>query len=418
MSTPLAIAAVTSSLRTLLLAAAQKVDVNAGVTLQPPDKAQVGDNKLNLFLYHVAVNPALRNNPELPGLRRPGENGAPPLALDLYYLVTAYGRGDPKFYDDHSHRLLGRAMAALHDHPVMLRDELKTALADAQVHLQVERVRITPYPLSLEEMSKLWTTFQTQYRISVAYQVSVVLIESEIPPITPLPVLSIGPGPRGAQVEASLAPPLPTLLDLVLPPWSSEPLAGLLPARRPSARLEDLLALEGLHLDGMNLQVFFAHPLLAQPNQVAPEAGATAGLLNVKLPNLPADWPAGMYTVSLALTRQGERRTTNGLPLALAPEITSRTPATTNQKNFNITLGFRPRVRPGQQVKLLFGSQELLPNAFTTPTGSLVFAVKNAVPGVYPLRLHIDDVESILIRLSGSPPVPGFDPDQTIEVTA
>jgi hypothetical protein len=39
-------------------------------------------------------------------------------------------------------------------------------------------VRVTLQPLSLEEMSRLWSTFQTQYRLSVAYEVSVVLIDS------------------------------------------------------------------------------------------------------------------------------------------------------------------------------------------------------------------------------------------------
>jgi hypothetical protein len=46
------------------------------------------------------------------------------------------------------------------------------------LHEQVERVRITLQPLTLEEVAKLWNVFQTPYRISVAYEVSVVLIES------------------------------------------------------------------------------------------------------------------------------------------------------------------------------------------------------------------------------------------------
>ena len=44
-------------------------------------------------------------------------------------------------------------------------------LRDSDLQDQVERVRITAQPLSLEEMSKLWMTFQTQYRISAAYEV-------------------------------------------------------------------------------------------------------------------------------------------------------------------------------------------------------------------------------------------------------
>jgi len=46
--------------------------------------------------------------------------------------------------------------------------------------------------MSLEDVSKLWTTFQTQYRISAAYEVSVVIIESSRIVKTPLPVLTRG----------------------------------------------------------------------------------------------------------------------------------------------------------------------------------------------------------------------------------
>ena len=57
----------------------------------------------------------------------------------------------------------------------------------ATSHEQIERVRITPQPLSVDELSKLWTAFQTHFRISAAYQVSVVLIESTRPNVRRCP---------------------------------------------------------------------------------------------------------------------------------------------------------------------------------------------------------------------------------------
>src|SRR5207245_2354500 len=87
------------------------------------------------------------------------------LALSLNYVITAYGEDDE---DTRSHRILGRAMHVLNDFPLLGPTEIA----------QAERVRITPLALSTEEISKLWMIFQTQYRISAAYQVSVVLIES------------------------------------------------------------------------------------------------------------------------------------------------------------------------------------------------------------------------------------------------
>src|SRR5262249_29886736 len=57
-------------------------------------------------------------------------------------------------------------------------------LADA-----VDLVRFVPLSFSLEEFSKLWSVMlQTPYALSVAYSASVVLIEDEITPLTPLPV--------------------------------------------------------------------------------------------------------------------------------------------------------------------------------------------------------------------------------------
>jgi hypothetical protein len=417
MSTSLAIAAVTATLRRLLEAQIQNIDAHSEVTTQPPDKAFNGDNKLNLFLYHIAVNGNLRNLPELPGRSRPGETLPPPLALDLYYLLTAYGKGETDLWDDSGQRLLGRAISFLNDNPVLLPADLAATLADARVQEQIERVRITLQLLSHEEMSKLWTTFQTQYRLSVAYLASVVLIEGEKPARTPLPVLSIGKDNRGVLSQVGLSPALPTLTALELPPWSSQPPGGLLPAQRPSAQLGDTITLHGLYLEGAALQVIFSHPRLAQPHAVAPLAGATARAVSVALPNQPAAWPAGIYTVSLALTQGGQRRQTASLPLVLAPAITNRTPASTNSANFDVTVTFTPEVQPEQQVRLLFGSRELEPNSFIAATDTLVFPVNGATPDRYPLRLRVDGVDSQIITVSGTPPVPVFDPAQVVEVT-
>ena len=127
----------------------------------------------------------------MPRQVRPGETGAPPLALNLHYLVTAYGRGESD-NDAVSHRVLGGAMSVMHDHPLLSRSELSAALAGNDLGEQFERLKITQLPMPLDEMSKLWMVFQTQYRISAAYQVTVVLIDSRAPVKAPLPVLPAG----------------------------------------------------------------------------------------------------------------------------------------------------------------------------------------------------------------------------------
>src|SRR5262249_182056 len=175
--------------------------------------------QVNLFLYQTLPDAAWRNL-DIPRRVRPGETGQPPLPLTLYYLVTAYSDEDN---DIKSHALLGKAMSILHDYPVIGADEIQNAtknddgLKNTNLPDQVERRRITLQPLTFEEMSKLWTTFQTHYRTSAAYQVSVVLIESTLPSKTPLPVLQRGEGDRGVTSQPDLTPPFPALNSLQAP---------------------------------------------------------------------------------------------------------------------------------------------------------------------------------------------------------
>src|SRR5438034_2772333 len=113
MSNPLAIPAVTATLRNLLTQLTTEPELNdTTVTTQPLDRARTNGNtanQLNLFLYQALPNAALRNM-DMPRQVKPGETGMPPLALNLYYLLTAYGR-DNDTQRPFSHHLLGRAMS-------------------------------------------------------------------------------------------------------------------------------------------------------------------------------------------------------------------------------------------------------------------------------------------------------------------
>jgi hypothetical protein len=117
----------------------------------------------------------------------------PQAALDLHYLLNFYGNElqlEPQ-------RLLGSAVRALNARPVLTRQMIQDTLTDpafsflatSDLHDAIELVKFTPLPLSLEELSKLWSVFfQTAYTLSVAYQGTVVLIESEDTPQAALPV--------------------------------------------------------------------------------------------------------------------------------------------------------------------------------------------------------------------------------------
>ena len=420
MSNGKAIAAVTASLRALLSAKLKDpLATDPNVTTSSPDKAHddTGD-RVNLFLYHTQVEPSWRNT-DMPRQNKPGETGHPPLPLNLFYLLTAFSNDKDEV---HSHRLLGLAMAVLHDHPLLDPSQIKDVtgndptLKDSDLHEQIERVRITLQPLSVEEISKLWTAFQTQFRTSVSYQVSVVLIESTRPAKTPLPVLQRGKGDTGVASQPDVTSPFPTLLGLKLP------------NQQPSARLDDVVTLEGQRLDAAgSLKVLVRSPYLPEPGPVTIQGGATGEKIQFKLNNDPAKWVAGLYTVAVEITDGDDVRTTNELPLTVAPVITSALPLVVPQTEIDgkkvavVNLSFRPQFRPGQRAAVLIGDREAPADPLPTPpdppdpTDHLTFKVWKPPLGERFLRLRIDGVDSLLVqRPEGQPPF--FDPTQKVTI--
>lgn len=414
MSNPLAIAAVTTTLRSLLIGRLGSVDVTA----RPLDKARNGanTNQVNLFLYQTAADAALVNLP-MPGQGKPGESGLPPLPLTLYYLISSYGQNDD---DIQGHRLLGQAMSVFHDHPLLgsaeIRDACAADLAESDLHNQIERVRITREPMSVDEMSKLWMTFKSEYRISAAYQVSVVLIESRRATKTPLPVLTRGSEDQGANTQADLLTPFPTLAEIVFP------------RRQFSALLNDILTINGFNLDGTNVSVRLSHPLLDDDRLLTPEAGNTATEIRVRIPNEPANLPAGFYSLTVEVIRPGElfSRTTNQVVFALAPQILPPMPMIVARVGNDATISItcRPEVRLAQRAALLLFDREVLavappppPPAPPPQTNTLTFQVLDAVPGEYFVRLRVDGVDSLVFDRSDENAPPTFDQTQKVTIT-
>lgn len=201
MSTALALASVTAVLKDLLNNGlidhnvSGQVGESVTVSALPPDRIPTDPSneksQLNLFLYQVTPNAGWRN------VGLPSRNGRgdrltnPPLALDLHYLLTAYGEKEL-----HTEILLGYGMQLLHETPVLTRDAIRRSLAPldpldggalpptlqglygAGLAEQVEQIKICPMTITTEEISRLWSAFQARYRPTAAYQATVVLIES------------------------------------------------------------------------------------------------------------------------------------------------------------------------------------------------------------------------------------------------
>lgn len=415
MSNQLAIATVTETLRRLIEGAVQLDDGAAVVVTRPPDRVNPATNRLNLFLYHAEVEASFRNRLDLARQNRPGETPEPPLPLCLYYLLTAYGT-EQDTGDIAAHRLMGRAMLTLHDHPVLGPTEIQAAIPNTDLHEQIERVRITPVALTLEDMSRLWGSFSTNYRLSMAYKAAVVLLDSARPKRAPLPVLTYRTADgRGLQVQPSLIPPYPALTGVILS------------AGRTGAALGDAITLEGHHLGGSAVTVRLTHPALPSPIDI-PQAGFTSAsdtAITFPLPsagNAPSQFAAGVCTVVVAVTQAGVTHTTNALFVALEPDIVSRAPANAPAGNVAVAVTCVPQVRLTQKVSLLFGSREIAPQPFVVPANpaapsSLQFNVTGAPAGQHFLRLRVDGVDSNLVVLAGAPPAPQFDPNRMVTVT-
>jgi hypothetical protein len=384
MSSSLAIAAVTATLRGLL---DKKINIDpsldpstdpalAGttVTTQPPDKARGTNNanQINLFLYQTSVNGALRNM-DMPRQVKPGETGQPPLALNLYYLVTAYGRDDDDIF---SHRLLGRAMSILHDHPVLGRDEIENALPASDLNEQLERVRITDQLLSVDELSKLWTTYETPYRISAAYQVSLVLIESTRPTRAALPVRE-----RTLHVLPFQRP----LIETVSPQISV-----------PGGKLT---------IHGQNLKGDITKVSLGATQPVDPD---TVGGQQIEV-TLPADLLAGINTVQVqhlldfgtgSPSEPHRGFESNVAAFILAPQITTSPPISA-ARGTSLSLAFTPPVGRSQPVALLVGDRAITipprPTSGPPTATTLNLPIPLDLPaGEFLLRLRVDGADSPL----------------------
>jgi len=426
MSSPLAIGAVSAVLRNLLDNGLVDVGPPIGsvkVTAVAPDTIKLDDPdappSLNLFLYRTSPNPGWREV-GLPSFDGNGTRVArPPLALNLHYLLTAYGSADFQ-----AEILLGYAMHLLHERPVLDRAAIRRALDPSPLEDsilppafqaltasdladQVETITVTPEPMDSEEMSRLWSAMQAHYRPTAGYLVSVVLIESRKPTRTPLPVLT-----RGLAVEPSLLPPYPTI-ERVVPP-----------DKQPAARLGETIRLAGHHLDGTSTVVRFAHRLLEEPNEVAVGVSTDASGIDLTLPSgqtAEEDWPAGVYVVQVELVRPGEAdpRETNVAAMLLAPEPLLPPDSVTRDattKRVTATLDVRPQVRPAQDARLTLGGETGPAQPHAAPAGTLTFELGVVPPGSQWVRLTVDGVSSLLVDRSGEPPA--FDPSQSLAVPA
>jgi Pvc16 N-terminal domain len=439
MSSPLAIGAVSAVLRNLLddglIQAGAALGTTVNVSAVAPDTIDLDDAnaspRLNIFMHRVSPNTGWSNH-ALPS--RNAANGErltnAPLALNLHYLLTAYGSSDCQ-----AEILLGYAMHLLHERPVLDRAAVRRALDPSPIDVsmlppafqalaasdladQVEVIKVTPEMMSGDDMSRLWAAIQSHYRPSSAYQASVVLIEGKKPGVNPLPVLSRGgrdattQRERGVFVTPDLLPPFPTLLSLTTP------------ATQSVVRLGDQVKVTGVRLAGSGHRIRLSHRLLAVPFEFAPDSvGDDGRTIIFTLPTAAVvDLAAGQMVLTVRLTVSGEAspRETNALPLILAPQPDIAGATVTRigvPPTIRVELNAAPQVGPQQNASLVLGTLEAVAEPRANAAAPLVFRFANSLAaGTYRARLRVDGADSVLIDHSGPSPV--FDPLMQLTVPA
>lgn len=192
MSNTLAIGTVTTVLQDVLLNALlrapieERIDAAEVMTAYPGSETLVsgGKPRVNVYLYHVSPNTSFRAP----------EGRTDQAALDLYYLLSFYGNEDAC----EPERLLGLSVRALAANAVLSRGVIERTLrniavvrssnkrfvAGSDLARAAELIHVTHLPITFAEMSQIWSAFfQTKYALSVAYQCSVVFVESSTPTV-------------------------------------------------------------------------------------------------------------------------------------------------------------------------------------------------------------------------------------------
>jgi uncharacterized protein DUF4255 len=149
------------------------------VALVPPTATAAGDGsqpELSLWLYRITRDPDLQNRPR----RRSGQDVVlrSEVPLDLHFLVTPVANHQPS-----AQLLLGRVVQVLGDHGVL------KGSAIAPLDPLTDELHVTLETLTLEELTRIWASLHAPYRLSLAYLVQVVRIESHDDPVLSSPVL-------------------------------------------------------------------------------------------------------------------------------------------------------------------------------------------------------------------------------------
>jgi hypothetical protein len=299
-------------------------------------------------------------------------------------------------------------MRVLHDYSIIPPDLHKlSAPAETILHpdllAEYERIKITLQPVSIEEISKIWTAMpQASFRRSVLYQVSVVQIESRLPRRLAQPVQK-----RRVSLTLSRRPEITAVYRT--PATSKDPTGD------PRVKALQEITIEGLHFSAMQTRVRLGS---LAPVPVVPVSSEE---IRVTVPDDPLLLP-GPQAVEV-LTEQALDSVEGGLgtgkPTAppvtqklgsnnsfflLVPEIATLS-ASSGKATDSLTLTGKRLVMPGRPSFVLIGDAALPvpespPPSPTSVTVSLallatLLPVPPALGTKYSVRILVDGAQNL-----------------------
>ena len=423
MSNFLAIATVTEAFRQMAESAASEAIPGARAkVLRPPTSLTSGHPKgepdvfVGLYLYQVTPNAAQRNA-STPTRRSDGSVAQVSRApFDLHYLFTFYG-------DDNTlepQRVMGAVLRRIQTQPLLTKAAITSAksalgsLATSNLDTETELVKFLLLPLSLEEMSKLWSVFfQTTYCLSMAYQASVVFIDGAESARPSLPVRQRNlyvKTFRQPVIEQIVSRKTPTGTDLV-----NEPIIG-----------GDYLVLKGKQLSGDVTRVRVGGALVTPAITDVTDAEI---LFQLKSPPFAAaELLPGVLSVQVVQDfNMGTPETAhkgiegNVSAFVLHPTVT---PTLSNKtvdgsfRKFNLKLDFAPLVGVKQRVILLLNEfdpppptvrpayayrfEVTMPPAPPDAVSTVTMTGLRTLPAKYLVRVQVDGAESLLGQDAGT----------------
>ena len=405
----------------------------------PPDRKD--KEGVGFYLYHIQENTHYKNMLPL------GNDNAPvkfiPMALNLYYQLSANDKSDDGTSAFTEQTMMSVAMKALHDYPeindtttIAFKDRvnLNNIVAEVLPNLlrgnNRFRVRITLQSLAASEALQFWTAEKSPNKLAAYYEVSVVFLEPEPPNTLSGRVLAYG-----VNVFTEGAPQIISSQSIITFSIPGEVDIRQITAQPAQAATKSTLSFLGTGFNGNSLDLLLINarwknagivPLNDVNWQIAVKTGneltvkiqEKVDLMKVKPadPLVTKEVLPGMYAAKIRVGREiklpnGTTRLiehlSNQFPFIVTPRLDIVNDLITKPLGSTITInghGFQDAQLPESEVQIYVGSQQYTASSGNTPktfnirsltTFDLTLEDTPSVKGqTLPLRVIIAGAES------------------------